>query len=236
MQLGRWWLSCCWVSTVGVGISPPRGRWVLLPPPVKLPRPLLQLLPEAVEADLLPGLAGGQSASIIASSCSNPGLSRLHACLDGGDGVSLTPPRPRSWCWMFSISIPSPGSILCGSLAAGLCCGLTRDELMVQFYWEVRASVTYTTFIISIFGENNTQISQNDQYSRCYAALKSQSGLSVKVILLVIAAQTVLNLAKLHEFFPVSKTRPVDIKMSMKALWLYDKKPFFFSQRPNWGV
>lgn len=141
MQLRRWWLSCCWVSTVGVGNSPPRGRWVLLPPPVKLPRPLLQLLPEAVEADLLPGLAGGQSASMIASSGSNPGLSRLHACLDGGDGVPITPPRPRSWCWMFSISIPSPESILCGSLAAELCCGLTRDELMVQFCWEViRAS------------------------------------------------------------------------------------------------
>lgn len=134
MQLRRRWLCCCWGSTVGVDISPPRGSWVLLPPPVKLPRPLLQLLPEAVEADLLPGLAGGQSASNIASSGSNPGLSRLHACLDGGDGVPIAPPRPRSRCWMFSISMPSPGSILCGSRAAGLCCGLTRDELMVQLW------------------------------------------------------------------------------------------------------
>lgn len=135
MQLRLSCRSCCWASAVGLGYSPPRGMWLLLPAPVKPPRPLLQLLLEAVDTDLLPGHAGGQSASMISSSGSKPGLSRLHACLDGGDGVPETPPRPRSRCWMFSISMPSLESSVWGDLSAwpcGDCCALTRDELMVR--------------------------------------------------------------------------------------------------------
>lgn len=136
MSFRQLWCSCLSCrSPGGEGYRAPRGEWPLFaPPPVKLPRPLLQLLLEAVEADLRPGLAGGQSAFIISSSGSNPGLSRLQACLDGGDGVPITPPSPRSWCWMFSISIPSFESGLCEDLAVlcGTCCGLTRDELIVQ--------------------------------------------------------------------------------------------------------
>lgn len=94
-QLGCSCLSCGWLSAVE-GYRAPRCIWAPFPPPVKLPRPLLQLLLEAVEADLRPGLAGGQSAFIISSSGSNPGLSRLQACLEGGDGVPITPPSPRS--------------------------------------------------------------------------------------------------------------------------------------------
>lgn len=229
MQLRRWWLSCCWVSTVGVGYSPPRGTWVLPPPPVKLPRPLLQLLPEAVEADLLPGLAGGQSASMIPSSGSNPGLSRLQACLDGGDGVPITPPRPRSWCRMFSISIRSPDSSPCGSPAAGLCCGRTRDELMVQLCGQViRASkgLPWLRKLSSYWclGEIIRKISQIDKVDA------AQSGLSVSYP----ARHSSTSGFKSHQTAGIPTFRlqngPGYVKNVLLALWLRYKCYFIVAE------
>ena len=104
MQLRCRCLSGRWASAAGDGYSPPRWPLPPPPPPEKLPTPLLPLPLDAVETDLRPGLAGGQLASMISSSGSKPGLSRLQACREGGDGAPrmIPPPpaapRPRSWC------------------------------------------------------------------------------------------------------------------------------------------